>query len=254
MSFKHSGPSRRVLLAGAALMSLAGCGTGDHAAPRSSPDPNPDRVTGLPSRRRPDSAMDNTWFATLERKHGARLGVYALATGTGTAMTYRADERFAFCSTFKALAVAAVLHRNPLSHLAKQVTYTKADVDSISPITKDHVTTGMTIRQLCDAAIRYSDGTAGNLLVRDLGGTSQLNAFLRGLGDNVTRLDDYEPQLNRHDLQDPRDTSTPPGPRPRLPRTRARRRTDQGPARPAHRLARTHHDKRRHHTHPRRTP
>ncbi|MFB8272218.1 class A beta-lactamase [Streptomyces sp. NPDC055955] len=209
MSFKHSGPSRRLLLAGAALMSLAGCGTGDHAAPRSSPDPNPDRVTGPPSRRRPDSAMDNTWFATLERKHGARLGVYALATGTGTAMTYRADERFAFCSTFKALAVAAVLHRNPPSHLAKQVTYTKADVDSISPITKDHVTTGMTIRQLCDAAIRYSDGTAGNLLVRDLGGTSQFNAFLRGLGDDVTRLDDYEPQLNRHDLQDPRDTSTP---------------------------------------------
>ncbi|HZE30045.1 MAG TPA: class A beta-lactamase [Actinoallomurus sp.] len=148
-------------------------------------------------------------IAALERKHRSRLGVYALATGTGATVAYRADKRFAFCSTFKTLAAAAVLHRNPLSHLDEHVTYTAADVDSISPITEHHIATGMTIRQLCDAAIRYSDGTAGNLLMRDIGGPAQLTAYLRGLGDTVSRMDDYEPKLNRMSPQSPRDTTTP---------------------------------------------
>jgi beta-lactamase class A len=152
---------------------------------------------------------DGSAFVALERRHRARLGVYALATGTGATVAYRADERFALCSNFKTLAVAAVLHQNPLGHLDKRVTYTKADVDSISPITENHVATGMTIRQLCDAAIRHSDGTAGNLLVRDIGGPARLNAYLRELGDTVSRMDRYEPGLNRDRPKDPRDTTTP---------------------------------------------
>nr|WP_203923260.1 class A beta-lactamase [Rugosimonospora africana] len=153
--------------------------------------------------------MDDPRFAAIEREHGARLGVYALATGSGATVAYRADERFAFCSTFKGLAAAAVLHRNPLSHLDKRVTYTKADVNSISPVTEKHVAGGMTIGELCDAAVRYSDGTAGNLLMRDLGGPAQLTAYLRELGDTASRMDDYEPELNRVAPQDPRDTTTP---------------------------------------------
>ncbi|WP_406419647.1 class A beta-lactamase [Streptomyces sp. NBC_00873] len=199
MSSEQSGPSRRALLVAAALLPLAGCDAGDRST--SGPSPAPGRRSAGP----PDSSQ----FAALERKHGARLGVYALATGTGATVAYRADERFAFCSTFKTLAAAAVLHRYPLSHLDKRVTYTKADVNSISPITKDHIATGMTIRQLCDAAIRYSDGTAGNLLMRDIGGPAQLTAYVRGLGDTISRMDHYEPELNRDRPQDPRDTTTP---------------------------------------------
>ncbi|MGW3497329.1 class A beta-lactamase [Streptomyces sp. NPDC001020] len=199
MSFEQSVPSRRALLVAAALLPLAGCGAGDRSASRVTP------MAG----HRPSPSQDDGRFAALERKHGARLGVYALATGSGATVTYRADERFAFCSTFKTLAAAAVLHRNPLSHLDKHVTYTKADVNSISPITKDHIATGMTIGQLCDAAIRYSDGTAANLLVRDIGGPPQLTAFLRGLGDTRSRMDGYEPELNRRGPRDPRDTTTP---------------------------------------------
>ncbi|GAA2079034.1 class A beta-lactamase [Actinomadura alba] len=203
MSFEQSGPSRRAVLVAAALLPLAGCDAGDRPASGSSPAPGRRSVSS------PTSSPDSSQFAALERKHGARLGVYALATGTGATVAYRADERFAFCSTFKTLAAAAVLHRNPLSHLDKRVTYTKADVNSISPITMDHVATGLTIRQLCDAAIRYSDGTAGNLLMRDIGGPAQLTAYLRGLGDTISRMDDYEPELNRVGPKDPRDTTTP---------------------------------------------
>ena len=200
MSVEQSGSSRRALLVAAALLPLAGCGTDEHPASGSSP---------APVRRSAGGSPDNSPFVALERKYRARLGVYALATGTGATVAYRADERFAFCSTFKTLAAAAVLHQNPLSHLDNRVTFTKADVGSISPITEHHIATGMTIRQLCDAAIRYSDGTAGNLLMRDIGGPARLTAYLRGLGDTVSRMDRYEPGLNRNRPGDPRDTTTP---------------------------------------------
>lgn len=199
MPVEQSCPSRRVLLAAAALLPLTACGPAGPTAHRPPPTPRR-RVTRSPSPAR---------FTALEREHGARLGVYALATDTGATVTHRADERFAFCSTFKALAVAAVLHRYPLGHLRRRVRYGRADVDSISPITENHVATGMTVEQLCDAAIRHSDGTAANLLVRDIGGPARLTAYLRGLGDTVSRLDQYEPELNRNRRRDPRDTTTP---------------------------------------------
>lgn len=199
MPFEQSGSSRRALLAVAALLPLAGCGEKER----------PSSAASSPSARPSAAPPDRSRFAALERRHGARLGVYAMATRTGAEVAYRADERFAFCSTFKALAAAAVLHGNPLGHLDKRVIYTRADVNSISPITKDRIATGMTIRELCEAAVRHSDGTAGNLLMRDVGGPARLTAYLRGLGDTVSRMDDYEPELNRIRPGDPRDTTSP---------------------------------------------
>lgn len=135
--------------------------------------------------------------------------MYAVAVGTGAEISHRADERFAFCSTFKGLAAAAVLARNPMSHLDTVVRYTADDLMASSFVTKDHVDTGMTIRQLCDAAVRYSDGTAGNLLLRDLGGPAELTAYTRTLGDAVTRMDRIEPAVAGAVPGDPRDTTSP---------------------------------------------
>lgn len=189
--------SRRAVLTSVALLPVAACAAEKRPATRA------------PYASPPPSTFDTSRFAALERRHHARLGVYALATGTGATIAYRADERFAFCSTFKSLAAAAVLHHNLVSHLGEHVTYTAADVNSISPVTEKHIATGMTIRALCDAAVRFSDGTAGNLLMRDLGGPDRLTAYLRTLGDGVSRMDDYEPELNRVAPRDPRDTTTP---------------------------------------------
>ena len=189
--------SRRALLGVAALLPLAGCAEGQTRSP-SSPAP-----TSAVANEQHDRLLE------LERKFDARLGVYALATGTGATIAYRADERFAFCSTFKALAAAAVLHRNPLSHLDTVIRYTEDDLMKSSAITGKHVATGMTIRELCDAAVRYSDGTAGNLLLRDLGGPAELTAYARSLGDTVTRMDRIEPAIVEATPGDPRDTSSP---------------------------------------------
>lgn len=156
-----------------------------------------------------DQSAAHANFVSLEHKYRARLGVYALAPNTGASLAYRADERFSFCSTFKVPAAAAVLQRHPLSYLDTVIKYTKEQVNSLSPVTEQHTGTGMTVRQLCDAAIRYSDGTAGNLLMRDVGGPAGLTAFFRGLGDTTSRIDQYEPQLNWDSHDDARDTTTP---------------------------------------------
>lgn len=179
---------RELLVAMAMLVSVTGCARHASGARPAS--------TTLPA-----GADLADRFAELERRYDARLGVYVPATGTTAAIEYRADERFAFCSTFKAPLVAAVLHQNPLTHLDKLITYTSDDIRSISPVAQQHVQTGMTIGQLCDAAIRYSDGTAANLLLADLGGpgggTAAFTGYLRSLGDTVSRLDAEEPELNR---------------------------------------------------------
>lgn len=191
--------TRRALLGAAALLPLAACTQGTTSA--ASPSSVPPTSSVRPERHQ-------ALFA-LEREFDARLGVFAVDTESGVTIAHRANERFAFCSTFKGLAAAAVLRDNPMSHLDTVVTYTEADLMRHAPITSRNVASGMTIRELCDAAVRYSDGTAGNLLLRDLGGPARLTAFTRSLGDTVTRMDRTEPHIAQATPGDPRDTTSP---------------------------------------------
>ncbi|MGK3201811.1 class A beta-lactamase [Amycolatopsis sp. MEPSY49] len=148
-------------------------------------------------------------FAPLEREFDARLGVYAVDTGSGRELTHRADERFGYASTHKAFSAAAVLQRTNVDGLAKVLKYTRADLQENSPVTEKHVETGISLRDAIDAALRYSDNTAANLLFRELGGPQGLAAALRGIGDTTTHVDRIEPGLNDLAPGDVRDTSTP---------------------------------------------
>ncbi len=201
MTFRPPTLTRRHLLGMAAVLPLAGCTTSEPPAPIASPQAAAPSAAAVPER--------HDRLAALERTYDARLGVYAVDTGSGTTIAHRADERFAFCSTFKGLAAAAVLAGNPPAHLDTVVTYTENDLMRHAPVTRRHVATGMTIRELCDAAVRYSDGTAGNLLIRDLGGPARLTAYARSLGDTVTRMDRIEPAITTAVPGDPRDTTSP---------------------------------------------
>ncbi|WP_031464231.1 class A beta-lactamase [Sciscionella sediminilitoris] len=147
----------------------------------------------------------------LERAHQAHLGVYARNLRTGATMTHRAGERFGMCSTFKVLAASAVMRDRDGdgTFLDRIVHYTEADLVENSPITENHVHGGMRIAELCHAAICYSDNTAGNLLLRQIGGPAGVTRFCRSLGDRVTRLDRWETELNDIAPGDPRDTTTP---------------------------------------------
>lgn len=151
----------------------------------------------------------------LERGHSARLGVFARDTVTGKTVLYRADELFPMCSTFKTIAVAAVLRDLDRGgeFLAKLIRYTEKNVteSGYAPITglPDNLAGGMTVADLCAAAIDYSDNTAANLLLRELGGPSAVTRFCRSIRDEVTRLDRWEPDLNSAEPGRVTDTSSP---------------------------------------------
>lgn len=146
----------------------------------------------------------------LEQQYGARLGVYAHNTHTGQIVAHRTHERFAMCSTFKPVAAGAILRDNDCSApLDRVIHYPRTDLVANSPITEQHLDDGMTVGELCAAAIRYSDNTAGNLLLRQIGGPDGLTRFFRSIGDPVSRLDRWETDLNRAVPGDPRDTTTP---------------------------------------------
>jgi beta-lactamase class A len=143
---------------------------------------------------------------------GGRLGVYVHDTASGRRFGHRANERFAMCSTFKFLAVAATLAQidKGREQADRLVHYTAADLLDYAPVTRLHVTEGaMSVAALCAAAITVSDNTAGNLLLARLGGPGGLTRFARTLGDNVTRLDRNEPTLNSATPGDVRDTTSP---------------------------------------------
>ena len=147
----------------------------------------------------------------LEALSGGRLGVALLDGRSDVPRGWRGNERFPMCSTFKALASAALLHRVDAGQekLDRRVTYTKADLVPYSPTTEKHVGSGLTLAEICEAAITLSDNTAGNLLLANIGGPAGLTAFARSLDDNVTRLDRTEPMLNEALPGDPRDTTSP---------------------------------------------
>ncbi|MFJ4185235.1 class A beta-lactamase [Kitasatospora sp. NPDC089509] len=205
-------PRTRTALPAVALLlaALAGaCGSAD-GAPSA-------RATGTTASAAPatgsanasaDASVDAS-FAALEQQFGARLGVYAVDTGSGREVTHRSDERFAFASTIKSLAVGELLHKASDADLDKVVPYRQEDVLEWAPITKQHVATGMKLRDLAAAALQYSDNTAANLVMAELGGPAAVQQSLRDLGDSTTNVDRTEPTLNEATPGDTRDTSTP---------------------------------------------
>lgn len=167
-------------------------------------------LAGLPGLSQATPRLEEE-LKRLEALSGGRLGV-ALLDGSGNgARGWRGNERFPMCSTFKALASAALLHRVDAGQekLDRRVTYARADLVPYSPTTEKHVGSGLTLAEICEAAVTLSDNTAGNLLLANIGGPAGLTAFARGLGDNVTRLDRTEPTLNEALPGDPRDTTSP---------------------------------------------
>jgi beta-lactamase class A len=148
----------------------------------------------------------------LEARLGGRVGLAALDTASGRTLSWRADERFAMCSSFKWLLAAAILARVDLGKLALDlvVPYSANALLAHSPVTSVRLHEGgMTVGALCAAMIATSDNAAANLLLEKIGGPAGYTRYLREIGDTVTRLDRNEPTLNTNLPGDPRDTTTP---------------------------------------------
>jgi beta-lactamase class A len=147
----------------------------------------------------------------IEERSGGRVGLSVINLGNNQRINYRADERFPMGCTSKVIGVAAILNRSQHEKalLNKRVSYNKAALTSWSPITSRYVNQGMSIQQLCQAAISYSDNTAMNLLVKELGGVSAMNEYAKTLGDKAFRQDNIWPEEAKSGGNDKRDSSTP---------------------------------------------
>lgn len=167
-------------------------------------------TTLLASTNKNESPLINEKFKNLETSLEGRIGLYAINTANNQTIQYRALEHFPIQSTFKVMAVSAILKKSEADDnlLTQKVIYTKQDLVFWSPITEKHVTDGMTIFDLCAAAMIYSDNTATNLIVKKLGGPKAVTTFAHSIGDNTFRIDGCEPDLNSNP-NDSRDTSTP---------------------------------------------
>lgn len=153
-----------------------------------------------------------TPWEEIEAAAAGRLGVAVLDTADGRLEGHRLDERFPMCSTFKWLASALVLHRvdRGQERLERRIRFGREVLVPHSPVTSKHVgASGMTLAELCEATITVSDNAAGNLILKSFGGPAALTGYARSLGDTMTRLDRWEPELNEATPGDPRDTTTP---------------------------------------------
>ena len=162
------------------------------------------------------SDMDNVRLAAVaqqeEQTLKARIGIAVIDTGTSHVASYRGNERFPLNSTHKALLCGMLLNEQEKGklRLTERTQFDRAALVTYSPVSEKFVAPAdMSWQQLCSAAISYSDNTAANLIAEKLGGPAAVTRFFAHLGDKVTRLDRYEPELNSAIPGDVRDTTTP---------------------------------------------
>lgn len=187
-----TGFDRRMLIGGAGALALVGC---------------------YPRRDEPkaDEAPQPFLLNDLEERHGGRLGVAALDVGSQRRVSWRGQERFAFCSTFKAFLAVATLERvqREEERLDRAVAVTRADMIPHAPVTEKAIGRTLTIRELMQAAVEVSDNPAANILIREMGGIAVWRSWWPTFGDTTTVISRLEPDLNTALPNDPRDTCLP---------------------------------------------
>lgn len=183
---------RRSVLTGLGALGVMGCSR--QAAP-------PPASPGLQS-----GAVD---LSSLEARHGGRLGFTAHDVASNRLLAWRGDERFVYCSTFKMYLAAATLLRVQAGEerLDRAIPVSRADMVNHAPVTEPAIGSTLTVERLMQAVVEVSDNPAANLLLKALGGIEAMRAFYRGIGDDSTTVDRFEPEMNR--LDGDKDTITP---------------------------------------------
>lgn len=155
----------------------------------------------------PTSKASQAAIVALEKKYDAAIGVSLRDAEGKVLLEWRSRERFPLTSTVKALECARVYELGLENHYAPIKTtpivphspvYGKVDPD-----------TQVTLKEACRAALSQSDNRAANFIFVNTGGPKALTEWLRQKGDNTTRSDRLEPDLNLSGKNEYRDTTTP---------------------------------------------
>lgn len=185
-------------------------------------------MIGISTRIRPASALpqakDSTTVAPLqnalsdiatryERASGGRIGAHLFCPQTGLAISWRGEERFLMCSSFKASLAACVLKRceGDEDDLTRRLSFVDSDFKTEwAPVARQNRDAGsLSLAALCAGAVSMSDNVCANMLLRHIGGPAALTKFWRDSGDDITRLDAYEPELNRPSADPEANTTSP---------------------------------------------
>ena len=178
------GTDRRSVLTGLGALGVAGC---VRAEPKASQEAAP--------------AVEAFDLSSLEQQNGGRLGFVAHDTGSGRRLVWRGEERFVYCSTFKMYLAAATLLRVQAGEerLDREIAITRADMTNNAPVTEPAIGRTLPVERLMQGTVEVSDNPAANLLLTAMGGLEPMRAFYRGIGDATTRVDRFEPEMNRLD-------------------------------------------------------
>lgn len=147
----------------------------------------------------------------VETDLSAYVGVTVFETDRNKTWSYNGNERFPLTSTFKTIACAKLLRdaENDRALLNSSVIVSKEQLVTHSPVTEKYVGKKITLSEACSATMLTSDNTAANIILNAVGGPSGITKFIRNSGDNISRLDRFEPELNEGTPGDLRDTTTP---------------------------------------------
>lgn len=148
-------------------------------------------------------------FDKIEKDNNTTVGVYGINTENGKKVQHNANERFAFASTFKAIASGVLLNNYSEKDLNKKITINEADIVEYSPVTENYIGKQMTLKDLIKASMLQSDNTANNKIMEELGGVKAFKHELKQLGDNISNPQRLEPDLNLYDPNSTADTTTP---------------------------------------------
>lgn len=155
----------------------------------------------------PTSKASQAAIVALEKKYDAAIGMSLRDAKGKVLLEWRSRERFPLTSTVKALECARVYELGLENHYAPIKTtpivphspvYGKVDPD-----------TQVTLKEACRAALSQSDNRAANFIFVHTGGPKALTEWLRQKGENTTRSDRLEPDLNLSGKNEYRDTTTP---------------------------------------------
>ncbi|MEK4562739.1 class A beta-lactamase [Staphylococcus sp. FSL K6-3157] len=148
-------------------------------------------------------------FDKIEKDNNTTVGVYGINTENGKKVQHNANERFAFASTFKAIASGVLLNNYSDKDLNKKIAINEADIVEYSPVTENYIGKQMTLKDLIKASMLQSDNTANNKIMEELGGVKAFKHELKQLGDNISNPQRLEPELNLYDPNSTADTTTP---------------------------------------------
>jgi beta-lactamase class A len=148
-----------------------------------------------------DAGPERFDLSGLETREGGRLGFVAKDMGTGRVLASRGEERFVYCSTFKMYLAAATLLRVQAGEerLDRMIPITRADMINHAPVTEPAIGSSLSVEALMKGTVEVSDNPAANILLKAMGGLEPMQAFYRGIGDATTRVDRFEPEMNRLD-------------------------------------------------------